>query len=115
MRRSILVVMGAAVLTMFAMEAGARGGGGGGGGFGGGSGGFGGGGVSRGTPTGPSGNGASMDNSNGRFAQDRDMGRDRAEDRMSQEGLDHEQATDARKKHDRRQGRATPRQGEPAQ
>jgi hypothetical protein len=40
-----------------------------------------------------------MENSNGRFATDRDKGLDRAEDRMSAEGRKHEKATAAQKKH----------------
>jgi hypothetical protein len=42
---------------------------------------------------GPSAN--AMENSNGRFAADRDFGRDRAEDRMSAQGAAHERASTA--------------------
>ena len=46
------------------------------------------------------------ENSNGRFAADRDFGRDRAEDRMSAQGKAHSQASvAAKKREDRRADR----------
>lgn len=88
MRKPILVLMCTVSIAALGLNAEARGGSGGG--FGGG--------FSHGTPTGPSSPSRSIDNSNGRFALDRDRGLERAEDRMSDEGLAHEKASDARKK-----------------
>ena len=82
---SFVVLVG--FLIGFSMLAAARGQEGGGAGFG------------HGSPVGPSSNSASFANSNGRFAQDRDKGLERAEDRRSEEGLEHRKAPSARKKH----------------
>ncbi len=49
--------------------------------------------------SGPSPRSQAADNSNGRFATDRDKGLDRAEDRMSAQGAAHEKATAKTKKH----------------
>lgn len=89
MRKPILVLLCAAVIGALSLNAAARGPGSGGG-FGGG--------FSHGTPSGSSPSSGASENSNGRLAQDRDKGLDRAEDRMSEEGLKHEKATDAHKK-----------------
>lgn len=43
--------------------------------------------------SGPATNGQATANSNGRFAADRDQGLDRAEDRMSAQGKEHEKAS----------------------
>jgi hypothetical protein len=57
-----------------------------------------GGGFSHGSAVGPSSDHA-LQNSNGRFSTDRDTGLDRARERMSEQGLDHEKATtDAQKR-----------------
>ena len=52
----------------------------------------GGGGPGHGAPSGPS-NQNATNNSNGRFAPNQQKGLDRAQDRMSQQGLQHQQAT----------------------
>ncbi len=49
-------------------------------------------------PGGPAAGSQALENSNGRFATDRDKGLDRAEDRMSEQGLRHQKATEAQKK-----------------
>lgn len=87
MRKSIPVLICAAFAAAFSLSAAARGPGGGGGGDG----------FSHGSPTGPS-QSQALQNSNGRFSTDRDKGLDRAEDRMSQQGQEHEKATDAQHK-----------------
>lgn len=102
MRKSLLILGSAAFAAALSFGAAARGGPGGGG-FGGGFGGF-----SHGTPGGPAAGGSAYENSNGRFSQDRDRGLDRAEDRMSQKGLEHEKATDARKKRNPREAQTGP-------
>ena len=52
---------------------------------------------------------SATENSNGRFAADRDFGRDRAEDRMSAEGKAHSQASVAAQKKRHRNPENTPR------
>lgn len=91
MRRSIPVLVIAALAAAFSLSAMARGGGAGGG-------------FSHGSATGPSSSEA-LQNSNGRFSTDRDKGLQRAEDRMSQQGRQHEKATDAQKKRSLRRDR----------
>lgn len=82
MRRPIPMLLGAAVVAAFSLAAAARGGG-----------------FSRGDPVGPaSRSGQAVENANGRFAQDRDQGLSRAEDRRSAAGERHEKATAAHKK-----------------
>jgi hypothetical protein len=100
MRKATSLFLCAALAVAFSGVASARGGGGGGGGMGGGMGG----GFSHGSPVGSSSNSQSLENSNGRFAQDRDQGLDRAEDRMSTQGLEHEKASGANQstRHDAR-------------
>ncbi len=95
MRKTLWIVASAAfaVALSFAADARGPGGGGFGGGMGGGFGGFG-----QSAPHGPSAGSSAFENSNGRLSQDRDRGLERAEDRMSQQGLEHEKATDAQKK-----------------
>ncbi len=95
MRKLLLVSLFAMVAASFSLSAAARGGAGGsGGGFGG----IGGGGVSasggfnHGTPTGPATGSRAIQDSNGRFARDRDRGLERAEDRRSAAGSEHEKA-----------------------
>lgn len=98
MRKATSVFLCAALAIAFSGVASARGGGGGGGIGGGSGGGMGGGmgsGFSHGSPAGPPSNSQSLENSNGRFAQDRDQGLSRAEDRMSTEGLENEKASGA--------------------
>ena len=46
----------------------------------------------------PAPNSRAMENSNGRFIQDREFGLDRAAERRSDAGTAHQKATDARKK-----------------
>ena len=84
MRKSMLVLLSAAIISALSFNALARGGGGGGGG---------GGGFNHGSAQDNAQNSQSVDNSNGRFAQDRDTGLERAEDRMSDQGLSNEKAT----------------------
>jgi hypothetical protein len=88
MRKSIPVIVCAAFATAFSLSAVARGPGGGAGG---------GDTVSHGSATGPTTDKA-LQNSNGRFSTDRDKGLERAEERMNQHGLDHENATESHKK-----------------
>jgi hypothetical protein len=52
---------------------------------------------------------SATENSNGRFAADRDFGRDRAEDRMSAEGKAHSQASVAAQKKRHRNPENAPR------
>ncbi len=94
MRKSLLVLIGAALATSLSLTAVARGPGGGGMGLGAGVGGS----LDR---AGAALSGSAAANSNGRVSQDRDKGLDRAQDRMSQEGLQHEKATDVQKKRNR--------------
>ncbi len=102
MRKSLLILASAAFAAALSFGAAARGGpgGGGGGSFGG---------FSHGTPGGPAAGGPAYGNSNGRFSRDRDKGLERAEDRMSQKGLEHEKATDAQKKQQQRAPEGNPR------
>lgn len=90
MHKSTSLVMCTMIAMAFSASAAARGGSNGGG-MGSGMGG----GFSHGSPVGPSSNSQALENSNGRFAQDRDQGLDRAEDRMSTQGREHEKASDA--------------------
>ncbi len=83
MRKLISVLLCGAFATAFSLSAAAGGPGGGASGGHGAS-----------APSGPPAGSQAGDNSNGRFAQDRDKGLDRAEDRMSEQGLKHEKATD---------------------
>lgn len=89
MRKSTSLLMCTVIAMVFSASAAARGGGTGGGM---------GGGFTHGSPVGPSSSSQSLENSNGRFAQDRDQGLDRAEDRMSTQGRKHEKTSDARDK-----------------
>jgi hypothetical protein len=57
------------------------------------------GGHSAAAPGGPRASSQAQENSNGRFAVDRDKGLDRAEDRMSEQGRKHQKATAAQKRH----------------
>ncbi|MFZ9642573.1 MAG: hypothetical protein ACO29L_03870 [Candidatus Methylopumilus sp.] len=82
MRKSMLVLLSAAIISALSFNTLARGGGGGGGGFNHGC-----------SAQDNAQNSQSVDNSNGRFAQDRDTGLERAEDRMSDQGLSNEKAT----------------------
>jgi len=88
MRKPVSLLLCALIGAVFSLGAAAHGPGGGGG-FGGG--------FSHGSAVGPSSSGA-LENSNGRFSQDRDQGMDRAQDRMSDQGLTNEQATQPHKK-----------------
>ncbi len=90
MRKSIQLLLCTAAAAAFSASAAARG-----------PGEVGGTGFDHGTAGGPPASSGASQNSNGRFAQDRDTGLDRAEDRMSQQGLQHEKATDtdSQKKH----------------
>jgi ABC-type microcin C transport system permease subunit YejB len=81
MRKSILTLLSVAVISTLSFNVLARAPGGGGGGF------------NHGSAQERSQNSQSESNSNGRFATDRDTGLDRAEDRMSEQGLSHEKAT----------------------
>ncbi len=80
MRKSTLLLLCASAAVAFSAGANARGPEGAGG-------------FTHGSPVGPGSNGSAYENSNGRFAQDRDQGLQRAEDRMSTEGQDHSQAS----------------------
>ena len=95
MRKSTSIVMCTMIAMAFSASALAARGGGNGGGMGGGMGG----GYSHGSPVGPSANSQALENSNGRFAQDRDQGLSRAEDRMSTQGLEHEKAASTSTQH----------------
>ena len=86
MRRPISLLLCGVFAAAFSLGAAARGPGGGPGSHG------------ASAPGGPPASSQASENSNGRFAQDRDKGLDRAEDRMSEQGLKHEKATDAQKK-----------------
>ena len=88
MRKLISVLLCGAFAAAFSLSAAAGGPGGGASGGHGAS-----------APGGPPASSQASENSNGRFAQDRDKGLDRAEDRMSEQGRTHEKATDAQKKH----------------
>lgn len=103
MRKPINALLCVAIIAGVSLNAAARG-------FGGGSG-FGGHQV-----TGPSLSSQAFENSNGRFAADRDTGLSRAEDRMSAEGLKHQKgiAAQATRHHrapirSEQGGRETPR------
>lgn len=85
MRKSIIALLAAALATCLSTSVLARGGGG--------SAGF-----SHGSAGGPPLSSRADENSNGRFSTDRDKGLDRAKDRMSEQGLGHEKATDAQKR-----------------
>jgi hypothetical protein len=87
MRKLISVLLCGAFATAFSLSAAAGGPGGGAPGGRGAS-----------APGGPPAGSQALQNSNGRFAKDRDKGLDRAEDRMSAQGLKHQKATDAQKK-----------------
>ncbi len=100
MKKTVSLLLCGACIAARGLNAEARGGGGGG--FGGGSG--------FGHPSGPGSNSAASDNANGKFSQDRDSGLDRAEDRMSSEGLAHEKASDAKSKRKTTQGSDLPAQ-----
>lgn len=91
------------VFALVSLTATARGPGGGGGGpggswgggataTGGGSGSHGG--TSRQSPAGPADSSRADENANGKFATDQKRGLDRAQERMSEEGLQHQRATD---------------------
>ena len=90
MRKSFAIFACAACAGAFSFGAMARG-----------PGGAGGSGFSHGSAVGPSSNHA-LQNSNGRFSTDRETGLDRARERMSEQGLEHEKATDAQKKRSQR-------------
>ena len=97
MRKSLalfLCVIGIAAVSADAM---ARGGGGGGGGFGGGGAGFGGGAsmgaAGRDMGSSPRASTQGMANSNAPWTSDQEKGLDRAQERMNQQGLDHQKAT----------------------
>lgn len=77
-----LAMMGGLLLLALSQPVLARGGGGAGGG--------GGGGFSHGSAVGPGAGSAAGANANGRFAADRDKGLERAQDRMSEQGLTHQ-------------------------
>ena len=85
MRKTIPLLLCAAIATAFSFGAVARGAAGGGG-------------FSHGSPGGPSSDSKAFENSNGRFSQDRDKGLDRADDRKSGQGLRHGKATGAKNK-----------------
>ncbi len=85
MRKSMTIVFLAAAAMCTSTGVLARGGGG--------SNGF-----SHGSAGGPPLSSRADENSNGRFSTDRDKGLDRAADRRSEEGTEHEKATDARKR-----------------
>ena len=86
MNKPMTILLGAAIAAGISVTAAARGPGSGGGG-----------GFSHGSAGGPSASSGASANSNGRFAEDRDKGLDRAEDRMSAQGAKHEKATDETK------------------
>jgi hypothetical protein len=89
MKRLLSILACAALAASLSVSAFARGGGASGGG------------------SGPAAGSHALENSNGRFAEDRDKGQERAEDRRSAQGASHEKAGDAKKKH-RRQPPAEP-------
>ena len=82
MKRLLSILACAVLAASLSVSAFARGGGASGGG------------------SGPAAGSHALENSNGRFAQDRDKGQERAEDRRSAKGNEHEKA-DAKKKHRR--------------
>jgi hypothetical protein len=97
MTKPMAIVVCAVAAASLSVAALARGAGGGGGASVSGSAGF-----SHGSAGGPSASGGASANSNGRFAEDRDKGLDRAEDRMSAQGAAHEKAPDGAKHKKRR-------------
>jgi hypothetical protein len=82
MRKLISVLLAGAFAAAFSLGAAAAGPGG----------------HSAAAPGGPPARSQAQENSNGRFAADRDKGLDRAEDRMSDQGRKHQKATAAQKR-----------------
>lgn len=99
MRKSLSLLLCALMATTFSLQAEARGGSGSGSGSGGSHGNSSsssqGNSGNRGSDSGPSDNSQAADNTNGKFAQDKKTGLDRAQDRMSEAGLEHQKATEA--------------------
>lgn len=92
MKRSLAILLCAIGAVTFSLDAASRGPGGGGGGFGSSAGSFSGG-AGRGVSNAPPADVRGYSNSNAPFTGDENKGLDRAQERMSDEGLSHEKAT----------------------